>query len=174
MSEKALKNVRKLSYPDRDTHVLRSGYACTSVGVRMYLGRGTVTMKHFWDDFRVKRKRQNMWKGKTIHVKRKRPTACVVFKDNIFKAFSLRGFLKTIETIETIFYVTELSHLWYGISSKRPRRGRISITAGEDSEANVTCGFTARKQDVLEEGEHKQAIINTPLMFALFEDDCLR
>ena len=65
----ALKNIRKLSYPDRDTHVprsgyactsvgvrmyfgrgthvLRSGYACTSVGVRMYLGRGTMTMKHF-------------------------------------------------------------------------------------------------------------------------------
>ena len=30
------------------------------------------------------------------------------------------------------------------ISSKRRRRRRISITAGEESEANVTCGFTAR------------------------------
>ena len=56
------------------------------------------------------------------------------------------------------------------ISSKRPRRGRISITAGEESEANGTCGFTARKQNVLEEGEHKQNV-NIPLMFALFEDD---
>ena len=28
-------------------------------------------------------------------------------------------------------------------SKGRPRRGRTSITAGEESEANVTCGFTA-------------------------------
>ena len=34
-------------YLGRGTHVLRSGYACTSVGVHMYLGRGTMTMKHF-------------------------------------------------------------------------------------------------------------------------------
>ena len=27
---------------------------------------------------------------------------------------------------------------------ERRRRRRISITAGEESEANVTCGFTAR------------------------------
>ena len=56
------------------------------------------------------------------------------------------------------------------ISSKRRRRRRISITAGEESEANVTCGFTARKYNVLEEGEHKQAV-HIPHMFALFEDD---
>ena len=31
-------------YLGRGTHVPRSGYACTSVGVRMYLGRGTMTM----------------------------------------------------------------------------------------------------------------------------------
>ena len=55
-------------------------------------------------------------------------------------------------------------------SSERRRRRRISITAGEESEANVTCGFTARKQNVLEEGEHKQAV-KMPHMFALFEDD---
>ena len=47
---------------------------------------------------------------------------------------------------------------------------RISITAGEESEANVTCGSNANLYDVLEEGEHKQTvqIFN---MFALFEDD---
>ncbi len=51
---------------------------------------------------------------------------------------------------------------------KRPRRGRISITAGEESEANVTCGFSQKsRQDVLEEGEQKQAV-NIPHMFALF------
>ena len=53
MSEKALKNVRKLSYPDRDTHVPRSGYACTSVGVRMYLGRGTMTRGFISENRRV-------------------------------------------------------------------------------------------------------------------------
>ena len=56
------------------------------------------------------------------------------------------------------------------ISSERRRRRRISITAGEESEANVTCGSNASLYDVLEEGEHKQAV-KTPLMFALFEDD---
>ena len=56
------------------------------------------------------------------------------------------------------------------ISSERRRRRRISITAGEESEANVTCGFTAREQNVLEEGEHKQAM-QIFRMFALFEDD---
>ena len=56
------------------------------------------------------------------------------------------------------------------ISSERRRRRRISITAGEESEANGTCGFNASLDDVLEEGEHKQAV-KTPLMFALFEDD---
>ena len=41
--------------------------------------------------------------------------------------------------------IIELSHLKYeNISNKRRRRRRISITAGEESEANVTCGFTAR------------------------------
>ena len=33
-------------YPDRDMCVPRSGYTCLSVGVRMYLGRGTMTLKH--------------------------------------------------------------------------------------------------------------------------------
>ena len=55
-------------------------------------------------------------------------------------------------------------------SEDRPRRGRISITAGEESEANVTCGFSQlSRQDVLEEGERKQAV-NIPHVFALFED----
>ena len=60
-------------------------------------------------------------------------------------------------------------------SKGRPRRGRISITAGEESEANVTCGFSQlSRQDVLEEGEHKRAV-QIPHMFALFEDGlCLR
>ena len=33
--------------------------------------------------------------------------------------------------------------------NKRRRRRRTSITAGEESEANVTCGFTAIEQNVL-------------------------
>ena len=37
----------------------------------------------------------------------------------------------------------------------RRRRRRISITAGEVSEANGTCGLTVIKRCVLEEGEHK-------------------
>ena len=37
----------------------------------------------------------------------------------------------------------------------RRRRRRISITAGEASEANGTCGLTVIKRCVLEEGEHK-------------------
>ena len=56
------------------------------------------------------------------------------------------------------------------ISSERRRRRRISITAGEESEANVTCGSNVSLYDVLEEGEHKQAVQISP-MFALFEDD---
>ena len=35
------------------------------------------------------------------------------------------------------------------ISSERRRRRRISITAGEESEANVTCGSNASLYDVL-------------------------
>ena len=54
--------------------------------------------------------------------------------------------------------------------NKRRRRRRTSITAGEESEANVTCGFTAIEQNVLEEGEHKEHL-NSLLVFALFEDD---
>ena len=55
-------------------------------------------------------------------------------------------------------------------SEDRPRRGRISITVGEESEANVTCGFSQlNRQDVLEEGEHKRAV-QIFHMFALFED----
>ena len=53
---------------------------------------------------------------------------------------------------------------------KRRRRRRISITAGEESEANGTCGKDIKKQDVLKKGEHKQAL-NKPHMFGLFEDD---
>ena len=51
---------------------------------------------------------------------------------------------------------------------KRRRRQRISITAGEESERNLRQDI--KKQNVLKEGEHKQAI-NRPHMFALFEDD---
>ena len=40
--------------------------------------------------------------------------------------------------------------LWTSISSKRRRRRRTSITAGEESEANGTCGFSQlSRQDVL-------------------------
>ena len=56
------------------------------------------------------------------------------------------------------------------ISSERRRRRRISITAGEESEANVTCGSNASLYNVLEEGEHKQPV-QIFYMFALFEDD---
>ena len=38
---------------------------------------------------------------------------------------------------------------------ERRRRRRISITAGEESEANVTCGAAVTKRCVLEEGEHR-------------------
>ena len=70
-----------------------------------------------------------------------------------------------------LFTFTELSHLKYEIiSSKRRRRRRISITAGEESEANGTCGSNASLYDVLEEGEHKQTV-QIFHMFALFEDD---
>ena len=55
-------------------------------------------------------------------------------------------------------------------SSKRRRRRRTSITAGEESEANGTCGATVTKRSVLEEGEHKRFMYSL-LMFALFEDD---
>ena len=41
------------------------------------------------------------------------------------------------------------------ISSERRRRRRISITAGEESEANGTCGAAVTKRCVLEEGEHR-------------------
>ena len=54
--------------------------------------------------------------------------------------------------------------------NKRRRRRRTSITAGEESEANVTCGFTAIEQNVLEEGEQKEHL-NSLLVFALFEDE---
>ena len=70
MSEKALKNVRKLSYLGRGTHVLRSGYACTSVGVRMYFGRGTHVPRSGYDDNEAFLRRLSGEKEKTIHVKR--------------------------------------------------------------------------------------------------------
>ena len=50
---------------------------------------------------------------------------------------------------------------------ERRRRRRISITAGEESEANGTCGSNASLYDVLEEGEHKQTV-QIFHMFALF------
>ena len=53
---------------------------------------------------------------------------------------------------------------------ERRRRRRISITVGEESEANGTCGSNASLYDVLEEGEHKQTV-QIFHMFALFEDD---
>ena len=41
----ALISVAAYAYLGRDTCVPRSGYMCTSVGVRVYLGRGTMTIK---------------------------------------------------------------------------------------------------------------------------------
>ena len=87
------------------------------------------------------------------------------------------------------------------ISSKRRRRRRISITAGEESEANVTCGFTARKKTSSKRANISKLCIYTICspssrtiflihgdrrlrclrqlnqrlwIFALFEDACLR
>ena len=37
----------------RGTHVPRSGYTCTSVGVRMYFGRGTMTIWFISENKRV-------------------------------------------------------------------------------------------------------------------------
>ena len=79
-------------YLGRGTHVFRSGYACISVGVRMYFGRGTHVPRSGYDDNEAFLRRLSGEKEKTNHVKRKKQTACVVFKDNIFKAFRLRGF----------------------------------------------------------------------------------
>ena len=42
------------------------------------------------------------------------------------------------------------------LSLARARRGRISITAGEGSEANETCGGKNAQTNVLEEGEQQQ------------------
>ena len=41
----ALISVAAYAHLGRDTCVPRSGYMCTSVGVRVYLGRGTMTIK---------------------------------------------------------------------------------------------------------------------------------
>ena len=45
------KHILKSSYLGRGTHVFRSGYACTSVVVRMYFGRGTHVLRSGYDDF---------------------------------------------------------------------------------------------------------------------------
>ena len=73
--------------------------ALTSVGVCMYFGRGTHVPRSGYDDNEAFLRRLSGEKEMTKHVKWRSTTACVVFKDNIFKAFRLRGFLKTIETI---------------------------------------------------------------------------
>ena len=62
----------------------------------MYFGRGTHVPRSGYDDNEAFLRRLSGEKEKTKHVKRKKQTACVVFKDNIFKAFRLRGFLKTM------------------------------------------------------------------------------
>ncbi len=117
-SEKALKNIRKLSYPDRDTHVPRSGYACISVGVHMYLGRGTMTMKHFWDDFRVKRKRQTMWKGKN------KPLA--LFLKTIFlKLFACEVFKDNRDNRDNIFYFWTLAFMIWNLKQALPKAANI-------------------------------------------------
>ena len=86
MSEKALKNIRKLSYPDRDTHVPRSGYACTSVGVRMYFGRGTHVLRSRYDDNEAFLRRLSGEKEKTKHVKREN-NSCEKEKANRLRGF---------------------------------------------------------------------------------------
>ena len=72
--------------------------------------------------------------------------------------------LKTIETIGTIRF----SFLCL-LASERPRRGRISITAGWAAEGCEACGPHDEGKIVLEEGEHMGYVYGS-LVFALFED----
>ena len=90
---------------------------CTSVGVRMYFGRGTHVPRSGYDDNEAFLRRLSGEKEKTKHVKRRSATACVVFKDNIFFSFSLALFLKTIETIGTIFFYVKKLNRTYKILS---------------------------------------------------------
>ena len=55
----ALKRILKSPYLGRGTHVPRSGYTCTSVGVRMYLGRSTHVPRSGYDDNVVHFREQN-------------------------------------------------------------------------------------------------------------------
>ena len=57
-------------YLGRGMHVLRSGYACTSVGVRMYFGRGTHVPLSGYGDNEAFLRRLSGEKEKTKHVKR--------------------------------------------------------------------------------------------------------
>ena len=52
--------------------------------------------------------------------------------------------------------------------ASRPRRGRMSITAGVESEANETCGPPECGMIVLEEGEHKGPVSRLAHSFHLW------
>ena len=69
----ALVALKKSSHLGRGTHVPRSGYTCTSVGVRMYLGRGTMTNRFLSHNFQLPFKQQL-----SLH----EPLPCVVLNDN--------------------------------------------------------------------------------------------
>ena len=126
----------------------------------MYLGRGTMTMKHFWDDFRVKRKRQIMWKGKN------KPLA--LFLKTIFlKLFACEVFKDNRDNRDNFLCYWTLAFMIWNLKQASSKRANIhNRWWRERSERNLRI-FTESRQDVLEEGEQKQAV-NIPHMFALF------
>ena len=86
MSEKALKNIRKSSEKYQKVIVPRPRYACTSVGVRLYLGRGTLVLRSRYDDNEAFLRRLSGEKEKTKHVKREN-NSCEKEKANRLRGF---------------------------------------------------------------------------------------
>ena len=84
----------------------RPRYACTSVGGHMYFGRGTHVPRSGYDDNEAFLRRLSGEKEKTKHVKRENKP-CEKEKQIMWKGKDqpLALFLKTIETIETIFFM---------------------------------------------------------------------
>ena len=70
MSEKALRNIRKSSEKYQKVIVPRPRYACTSVGVRMYFGRGTHVPRSGYGDNEAFLRRLSGEKEKTNNVKK--------------------------------------------------------------------------------------------------------
>ena len=86
MSEKALKNIRNSSEKYQKVIVPRPRYACTSVGVRMYFGRGTHVLRSEYDDNEAFLRRLSGEKEKTKHVKREN-NSCEKEKANRLRGF---------------------------------------------------------------------------------------